>query len=335
MADHDNGYKLLFSHPAMVEDLLRGFVHEDWVAELDFATLEKVSGTFVADDLRDREDDVIWRVRWGREWLYVYLLLEFQSRTDRFMAVRMLTYVGLLYQELVRGAQLSECGKLPPVLPLVLYNGSSRWRAATEVAELIEAIPGGLERYRPRMCYLLLDQGALEESALAAVRNLAGALFRLERSRQPEDLRDAVAALADWLRAPEQNGLRRAFTVWIKRVLLPARLPGVVIPEIVDLQEVKNMLAERVVEWTKEWKQQGLQEGLLQGVQQGLQQGLLQGVQQGVQQGEAAVLLRQIELKFGPPDEAMRRRIEQADAATLLRWSERILTADRVEAIFH
>ncbi|HRP95845.1 MAG TPA: hypothetical protein PL143_06300 [Rhodocyclaceae bacterium] len=79
------------------------------------------------------------------------------------------------------------------------------------------------------------------------------------------------------------------------------------------------MLAERVVEWTKEWKQQGLQEGL----------------EQGVQQGEAAVLLRQIELKFGPPDAAVRRRIEQADAATLLRWSERILTADRVDAIFH
>ncbi|HRP95846.1 MAG TPA: Rpn family recombination-promoting nuclease/putative transposase [Rhodocyclaceae bacterium] len=151
MADHDNGYKLLFSHPAMVEDLIRGFVHEDWVAELDFATLEKVSGTFVADDLRDREDDVIWRVRWGREWLYVYLLLEFQSRTDRFMAVRMLTYVGLLYQELIRGAQLTEHGKLPPVLPLVLYNGRTRWRAATEVAELIDAIPGGLERYCPRM----------------------------------------------------------------------------------------------------------------------------------------------------------------------------------------
>ena len=26
---HDSGYKLLFSHPAMVRDLLRGFVQED------------------------------------------------------------------------------------------------------------------------------------------------------------------------------------------------------------------------------------------------------------------------------------------------------------------
>jgi len=29
-------------------------------------------------------------------------LLEFQSKVDRFMAVRVMTYLGLLYQDLVR-----------------------------------------------------------------------------------------------------------------------------------------------------------------------------------------------------------------------------------------
>ena len=61
---HDSGYKLLFSHPAMVADLLNGFVAEDWVRELDFSTLEKQSGSYVSDDLRPRADDVVWRVRW-------------------------------------------------------------------------------------------------------------------------------------------------------------------------------------------------------------------------------------------------------------------------------
>ena len=58
---HDSGYKLLFSHPAMVADLLTGFVAEDWVRELDFSTLEKQSGSYVSDDLRPRADDVVWR----------------------------------------------------------------------------------------------------------------------------------------------------------------------------------------------------------------------------------------------------------------------------------
>ena len=55
---HDNSYKLFFSHPEMVIDLLKGFVKEPWVGQCDFTTLEKVSGSYVADDLRDREDIV-------------------------------------------------------------------------------------------------------------------------------------------------------------------------------------------------------------------------------------------------------------------------------------
>lgn len=100
---HDHSYKLLFSHPEMVADLLWGFAHEDyWVAQLDFSSLEKVSGSFVADDLREREDGVIWRARWGDQWLYAYLLLKFQSSVDHFMAVRIMVYLGRLYQDLIR-----------------------------------------------------------------------------------------------------------------------------------------------------------------------------------------------------------------------------------------
>ena len=99
MPDHDNSYKLLFSHQEMVRDLLVGFVQEPWLAELDFSTLEKVNGSYVTDDLRSREDDVIWRVRFKDRWLYLYILLEFQSSVDAYMALRVMTYLGLLYQD--------------------------------------------------------------------------------------------------------------------------------------------------------------------------------------------------------------------------------------------
>ena len=75
MPDHDPSYKLLFSHRDLVADLIRGFVQEDWVAQLDFTTLQRVSEITVSHDLREREDDMIWRLRWGERWVYVYLLL--------------------------------------------------------------------------------------------------------------------------------------------------------------------------------------------------------------------------------------------------------------------
>ncbi|RMF43704.1 MAG: transposase, partial [Planctomycetota bacterium] len=100
MSDNDAGYRRLFSDKRMVADLIRGYVPQSWVADLDLDTLEMLSGSFVAEEYRRRESDVIWRVRFRDQWLYVYLLIEFQSTVDRFMALRMMVYVGLLYQRL-------------------------------------------------------------------------------------------------------------------------------------------------------------------------------------------------------------------------------------------
>ncbi|BBL35776.1 hypothetical protein Nstercoris_02052 [Nitrosomonas stercoris] len=310
----------------MVADLLRGFVKEDWIKELDFSTLEKASGSYVSDDLRDRHDDIIWRIRWknvqgnhqNSAWLYVYLLIEFQSSVDWFMAVRIMTYVGLLYQDLIRSKAVKTNEPLPPVLPIVLYNGDPRWQAPADIADLITPAPGGLERYRPHLHYLLLDEGSYHEHELAELRNLAAALFRLENSRTPEDVQQVLQALIAWLQSPQQSNLRRAFTIWLKRVFLPGRMPTVAFDEIQDLQEVTNMLSERVKDWTKNWKQQGIEEGL----------------QKGLQKGEAGLLLRLLEWRFGAVSEAISARVKQADSPMLELWSKRILTAQTIEEVF-
>ncbi len=194
---HDHSYKLLFSEPEIVIDLLQGFVHEPWVAELDFSTLEIVSGSYITDDLRSREDDVIWRVKCRQSWIYVYLLIEFQSTIDRYMAVRLMTYIGLLYQDLIKTKQLTADKRLPPIFPVVLYNGEQRWNAATELKELIFSPPGGLERYLPSLKYLILDEGAYDLNELTPLKNLVAAIFRLENHTSPEDILQVVANLIE------------------------------------------------------------------------------------------------------------------------------------------
>jgi len=46
---------------------------------------------------------------------YDYLVIEFQSTVNRFMAVRLVTYIGLFYQDLIRSKQLLANGQLPVV----------------------------------------------------------------------------------------------------------------------------------------------------------------------------------------------------------------------------
>ncbi len=129
------------------------------------------------------------------------------------MAVRIMTYLGLLYQDIIRTGLLTASDKLPPVLPVVLYNGGPRWNAAEDVSALIQNAPGGLGKYRPSLRYLLLDEGRYGNSELAALRNLVAALFRLENSRTSADVSQVLENLITWLGAPEQANVRRAFTV--------------------------------------------------------------------------------------------------------------------------
>ncbi|CAG1770819.1 hypothetical protein BAC2_01300 [uncultured bacterium] len=72
-----------------------------------------------------------------------------------------------------------------------------------------------------------MEESRYGEAELASLRNLSAALFRLKNSRGPAKLEQVVATLVEWLWVPEQASLRRAFATWLRRVLLPARLPGV------------------------------------------------------------------------------------------------------------
>ena len=70
------------------------------------------------------------------------------------------------------------------------------------------------------------------------------------------------------------------------------------------------------------------------GREEGLEQGLEQGLKKGIRQGEAQLLLRQLSLRFGDLPQSAREQVESADADTLLRWSERILTASTLDEVF-
>ncbi len=282
--EHDNSYKLLFSHLEIVTDLLQGFVHEPWVKHLDFSTLEKLPTHCVSDDLRDREDDVIWKVKCKDQWLYVYLLIEFQSSVDYFMAVRLMTYIGLLYQDLIKQQKLGKKHKLPPVFPIVLYNGEDRWTAATELSTLIEDLPEKFTKYKPSLSYLVLDEGRYKKEELDPLKNLVAAIFRLENCKSREDVVKVLDDLIAWLHAPEQNSLRRAFNIWIQRVLMKSgkirKTNSNNHHQPLDLNEVRTMLSETISGWFDEVEQKALKQGMNKGLQKGLQKGRIEKEQE-------------------------------------------------------
>ena len=271
-------YRRLFSFPRMVEGLLRAVVRAPWLDDVDFGTLEKLSADHVGDRGQQRRGDAVWRVRFRDGWLYLLILLEFQSRNDAVMALRMLEYTALLYGELNRRRELGRTGRWPPVLPVVVYSGDAPWTAPLEMRELIAPVPAPLEPCQPRQRSLLLDEQRLTVDDLP-LANLVRAVAGLEQSRTPTDVARVATALRGWLRDPGDPELARAFASWLWQI--SNRMdPMAPMPSVDGLLEESSMsLLDRVAQWPEQWRQEAVAEGFEQ---------------------QRALLTRQAALRFGP-----------------------------------
>ncbi|HET9211071.1 MAG TPA: transposase, partial [Thermoanaerobaculia bacterium] len=129
------------------------------------------------------------------------------------------------------------------------------------------------------------------------------AVFRLEKSFDTEAMERVLEAASEWLRAPGLEGLRKSFTDWVLKVLLPSRIRGVRFPELLDLEEVKAMLAESGFSWSDRWEREGMEKGL---------------------QEARGALLQDLERRFGPLPETILRRVDAfASLAELTKFSFR------------
>ena len=265
---HDPAYKPLFSRPRMVRDLLDGFAARGWSGALDFDTLVPLPASFVSGDLEQRHGDLVWRVRFRDDrWLYLVLLLEFQAAVDPAMALRMLTYTALLYQRLDADGVLRDHGALPPVLPVVLYDGRRPWTAPVEMTGLTAGESDLLAPYQPSQRYDLLDGARVADADLPA-GNLVSALVGLQKTRDAARLREALQALRVLLEAHGDDHLTQAFVTWLHPALrVPGPPPAGKGDPLTQLRETQTMLEENVIEWTREWIEKGIEQGRAQGIE--------------------------------------------------------------------
>jgi predicted transposase YdaD len=300
---HDPGYKRIFSHRKMVEELIRGFLPGDWIERLDFSTLERMSGSFVSGDLRERHSDLIWRVQLrGDEGggVYLYLLLEFQSTSDPFMSVRLQTYTALLLEEIIRRENLKPGDRLPAVLPVVLHSGHGRWRAPLRLETHFAPVPKGLRRYLPRLTYLLLDERRLNLDRPELASNPTAAFFQVEVNESAEALFDLHQQLKARI-PPGDAQLRRDIDEWFLGVVR-RMIPGAIIPEGVNFEE-SSMLEENLRRWNDEARQEGRREGR----------------QEGQIQARREMLRELMAQRFGRLPVHVRRQIEEISSLQELR----------------
>jgi hypothetical protein len=236
------------------------------------------------------------------------------------MALRMMVYMGLLYQDLIKQGKVLSDGRLPPVLPIVLYNGSQRWTAVRDVFDLIPPVPGLVEQFKPRAKYLLVDENDYPDSELAPLNNLVAAVFRFEHPVSSEKIEELIALLEVWL--VDQSGLRRMIARWLRATLMRKPEYRILLPEVDDLQELRIMLSERMKEWAHQYRAEG--EAIGEAI----------GEARGEVRGEALALQKQLTRRFGVIPADVLETISAATTEQIDGWLYQVLEAKSLNEVF-
>jgi len=76
---------------------MESFVKEEWVKDLDFDNCQTLDKSFISKHYQKTESDIIYKIKYGKEDFYIFILIEFQSTVERFMAVRIINYISSFY----------------------------------------------------------------------------------------------------------------------------------------------------------------------------------------------------------------------------------------------
>lgn len=328
---HDRYFRESFGRLEIARDFLLQNLPAALLAEIDLTTLEISKDTYVGEDLREDCSDLVYRVACQGGELQVYLLFEHKSRPEHWILLQLLRYVVASGEEYRK--QHPQARRLPPVYPLVLYHGTRQWRVPASFHELVEPLPAALIPFVPQFRYALHDISARTNAEIKGevLTRLVQLALRHIYSQDPtaplRELLALIRQIADQTTATEiLSTLLRYYVQANTR--LDEETVRTLLKETPSGDAIMQTFIDRYIE-------QGRQQGWQTGRQEGWQEGREEGWQEGRQEGGASVLLRLIERKFGPPSESVRARIASADPETLLSWTDRILTADSLDAVLH
>jgi predicted transposase/invertase (TIGR01784 family) len=158
---HDKFFRDSFGRVHIARNYLEEYLPKPVLDLLDLDTLTLQDGSFIDEEMREHQTDLLYQVQLqGGGTATIYLLFEHKSFPDVLVALQLLRYMVNLWQQ-----QVKEKVPLTPIIPLVIYHGERAWHIATEFSALLD-VPEELRPYQPNFRYHLSDFSYLSDETI-------------------------------------------------------------------------------------------------------------------------------------------------------------------------
>ena len=218
---HDTGYKYLLASKKAFIQLIKSFVKAGWTSQVDEANLVRVDKSFILQDFKYKEADLVYRARLKDKDVIFYVLMELQSSLDYLIPYRLLLYMTEIWRDVFNNSSQNEVQRkdfrLPVIVPIVLYNNPAKWTVPLDFKETLDSS----ELFAKHVLdfrYILINVFAYDEKELLELSNLIGAVFLLDRGRNLEEILNRLEKLIITIKKMDKEEFR-LFTAWTENIL--------------------------------------------------------------------------------------------------------------------
>lgn len=279
----DNGFKKIFGDKQLFCEFIKSFINIDILKNIKPNDIEDISGRFITVYNENRDSDTVKKVKLKEEEFFVICLVEHQSTVHHLMSFRILEYMVLIWKDYIEKinieaqkennmAQLSKLKsfKLPPILPIVFYEGKTEWTSEIEFKNKV-ILSDIFEKYTPNFKYELVDLNKYTKQDLLKLNNLLSLILLIDKIKSSNDfelLKEIPKEYVDRVIEDTPNELLKMIADIVKNFLEKVNVPPEEIENITEkiykrrFIEMFTMFEEYDVQTTrKKAREEGREEG--------------------------------------------------------------------------
>nr|WP_045214507.1 Rpn family recombination-promoting nuclease/putative transposase [Desulfonatronovibrio magnus] len=272
----------IFKNLDNARHFLKGHISQEILKRFDLDTLRLEPTTYVDKKLKKHYSDLVFSVQlvgYKNQFARIYLLFEHKSSPDPLTGVQILKYMALQWLELQEQHMLVD-GKLPPIIPIVIYQGQEDDRnMCSSFHDLVEMPSEFFKVYIPDFSFAFFNVRGIDE---AKVQEKILLKFYVEIIKMQNDpnIKELPPRLV--LGLLESLGQRTALEYIDIFFRYLVKSSGYLNQE--DYKKALDLLpegGEKIMETlADQWLRQGKHEGVIIGREEGLVKGKLENAQE-------------------------------------------------------
>ena len=342
----DRSARWLLQDKENVRGLLE-IVAGELVELIDFSQLAQINRSFIPDNLRAQESDLVFSVPLHSESetdeLLIYILIEHQSTVDITMGFRVLFYMVQIWDSQRREWESDNVPKsqwrFRPILPIVFYTGEQRWSTPLTLNAVMD-IPDVFSRFVPQFDTLFLGVKETDEARLTETDHPLGWLLTVlqkEHANKEAISSALIEAMSHLNTLDDAQSQQRQRALLYLFLLILHRRP---VEEHAELRTLFNQYIqqssdrEEVVVMAQTMAEHLIEQGIEQGIERGIERGIEQGIERGKARGKQELILNMLRLRFDSVPESVASQINSIRSVSHLdSLFENALTAETLDEL--